>query len=183
IPMEKSKKSIMIAEYPVFDKKNVYKTSKEKINLLKEINYNVRNIRGEMNVPPELKATVLIKTLNDRVSEVIKENIGVIKFLSKLENITYKEDIKKPDRSAFAVGSGYEIYLPLTGLIDFEKEKMRLTKELEKLKAEVGKSENKLGNNQFIDKAPSSVVEKERERLETCKKAYSRVSGILESLN
>ncbi len=183
IPMEKSKKSIMIAEYPVFDKKNVYKTSKEKINLLKEINYNVRNIRGEMNIPPELKATVLIKTLNDRVSEVIKENIGVIKFLSKLENITYKEDIKKPDRSAFAVGSGYEIYLPLTGLIDFEKEKMRLTKELEKLKAEVGKSENKLGNNQFIDKAPSSVVEKERERLETCKTAFSRVSGILESLN
>ena len=80
------------------------------------------------------------------------------------------------------MGSGYEVYLPLTGLIDFDKEKLRLSKELLKLEAEISKSENKLGNDQFISRAPGPVVEKEKERLETGKKNHTRISAILQSL-
>ncbi len=180
--VRKEIKSIMISEYPVYNKKNVYPKSKERINILKEINYNIRNIRGEMNVPPELEAEVVIKTKEDRIRLVIEESMEVISFLSGLKKITYGGDIMKPEGSAFAVGIGYEIYLPLKDLIDIKKEKTRLTKELEKVDGEICKSRNKLSNDAFINKAPSSVVEKERERLLASENAYERVSGILESL-
>jgi len=182
LPVEKKYKSIMIAEYPVYNRKNLFKHSREKINLLKEIVYNIRNIRGEMNVPPELDAQVLVKTREDRVSMVIEENREVIKFLSKLRSIEHGEEIAKPEGSASAVGSGYEIYLPLKDLIDIEKEKSRLTKELEKLEVEISKSIKKLENSDFITKAPATVVGKEKDRLNTHKRAYERISGILQSL-
>ncbi len=176
------KKSIMISQYPVFNKNNMYHESKERIELLKEINYNIRNIRGEMNVPPELKTAALIKTQNEYTRDVIEENKDVVIFLSKLEKIVCGPEIEKPEKSAFAVGSGYEVYLPLTGLIDFDKEKLRLSKELLKLEGEIAKSENKLDNGQFISRAPGSVVEKERDRLETGKKNHTKISAILQSL-
>ncbi|MBA7540742.1 Valine--tRNA ligase [subsurface metagenome] len=182
LSVRKEIKSIMISEYPVYNKKNVYPKSKERINILKEINYNIRNIRGEMNVPPELEAEVVIKTKEDRIRLVIEESMEVISFLSGLKKITYGGDIIKPEGSAFAVGIGYEIYLPLKDLIDIEKEKTRLTKELEKVDGEICKSRNKLSNDAFINKAPSSVVEKERERLLASENAHERVSGILENL-
>jgi valyl-tRNA synthetase len=174
--------SIMISQYPVFNKNNVYDESKERIELLKEINYNIRNIRGEMNVPPELKAAALIRTQNDYILEVIDENKDVVIFLSKLEKIICGPEIEKPEKSAFAVGSGYEVYIPLTGLIDLDREKLRLSKELVKLEAEITKSENKLGNDQFIIRAPESVVQKERDRVETGNKNHTRILAILQSL-
>ena len=182
LSVRKEIKSVMISEYPVYNKKNVYPKSKERINILKEINYNIRNIRGEMNVPPELEAEVVIKTKEDRIRLVIEESMEVISFLSGLKKITYGGDIIKPEGSAFAVGIGYEIYLPLKDLIDIKKEKTRLTKELEKVDGEICKSRNKLSNDAFINKAPSSVVEKERERLLASENAHERVSGILENL-
>ena len=88
----------------------------------------------------------------------------------------------RPEKSAFAVGKGYEVYVPLTGLIDFDKERLRLGKELMKLEGEINSSSNKLANSQFISRAPDSVVEKERERLENGKKNHSRISAILKTL-
>jgi len=58
-----------------------------------------------------------------------------------------------------------EVYLPLEGLIDVEAERTRLSKEIEKIVKEVAKSEGKLGNASFIDRAPAEVVEQEKARL------------------
>jgi valyl-tRNA synthetase len=175
-------KSIMISTYPVYNKKNIYAESKERMELLKEINYNIRNIRGEMNVPAELKAAALVKTGNEQIRDVIEENRDVIMFLSKLKEITSGPGLEKPEKSAFAAGNGYEVYLPLTGLIDFDREKLRLSKELVKLEGEISRCSNKLANSQFISRAPEAVVEKEKEKLETVKKNHSRISVILKTL-
>jgi valyl-tRNA synthetase len=182
LPLKRDKPSIMSADYPVYDKKNVFPDAKEPMQVLKEINYNIRNIRGEMNVPPELEAEVLIKTKKERVRRVIEEHQDVIKFLSRLKKITSGEDIEKPPASAFAVGDGYEISLPLKGLIDIEMEKARLSKELAKLIGDIERSARKLKNESFLQKAPREVVEKERERLSVNEKARERVHGILQSL-
>ena len=141
-----------------------------------------RNIRGEMNVPPELKADVLIKTKNHAVLEVIEQNMNVITFLSRINTLTYGEAIVKPQGCASAVGNGYEVYLPLKGLIDLEKEKVRLNKEMQKLGGEIERSRIKLDNELFVRKAPESVVGREKERLETNIRAYERITGILASL-
>jgi valyl-tRNA synthetase len=182
LPIEKKEKSIMISQYPVFNEKNVFKKSKEIISILKDINYNIRNIRAEMNVPPELKADVLIKTKNHAVLEVIEQNMDVITFLSRINTLTFGEAIVKPHGCASAVGNGYDVYLPLKDLINLEKEKVRLNKEIQKLGAEIERSRTKLDNELFVSKAPESVVHREKERLDINIRAHERITGILASL-
>lgn len=175
-------KSIMIASYPDYDKKNVYRESVERMDIIKELVYNIRNIRGELNVPPELKAEVLMKTSSKIVSSVIEKQMEVILSLAKLRSIEYGVDMNKPAESASAVGSGYEVYLPLRGLIDVEKEKQRLKKEHDRLEAEISRSSKKLKNKEFLTKAPGEIVERERDRVDSHIKARDRVKGILDSL-
>jgi len=133
LPIKREKKSIMVSDYPVYDRKSIYRDSVNKIEILKQVCYSIRNIRGEMNVPPEKKTPVMIRTEKNEVMDVVEEHIEVIKFLARLTDVEYGNDIKKPEGSASAVGSGYEIYLPLKGLIDIEREKERLSKELSRI--------------------------------------------------
>ena len=64
------------------------------------------------------------------------------------------------------VGSAFgDLYLPLEGLIDFDAERERLAKELEKVGKEIGKAEAKLGNPNFAERAPADVLEEQRQRL------------------
>jgi len=182
LPCKKDKKSIMISDYPDYDRKKVFRESVEKIEILKQVCYSIRNIRGEMNVPPEKKTPVLIRTLKKEVQDVVEEHVEVIKFLARLTKVEYGEHIQKPEGSASAVGSGYEVYLPLKGIIDLEKEKERLARELSKISLEMERAKNKLGNKNFIKKAPQEIITKERERLDEYEKAHRRIEGILASL-
>jgi len=181
IPAEKKHRSIMVSAYPapegVFDRKSV-----DEIILLKEITYTIRNIRGEMNVPPELKAGVMVKELRDTMHDVIAKNERIIMFLARLKSIEYSTDIEKPEASASAVGNGYEVYLPLKGLIDLDRERQRLAREHDRLKAEIDRSMNKLENRKFIDRAPESVVQKEKQRLEQIKENSERIENLISSL-
>jgi len=182
LPIKREKKSIMVSDYPVYDRKSIYRDSVNKIEILKQVCYSIRNIRGEMNVPPEKKTPVMIRTEKNEVMDVVEEHIEVIKFLARLTDVEYGNDIKKPEGSASAVGSGYEIYLPLKGLIDIEREKERLSKELSRIDIEIERAKNKLENKSFIKKAPREIINKEKKRLDEYKMAYQRIEGILESL-
>ena len=72
-----------------------------------------------------------------------------------------------------------EIYVPLEGLIDIEKEKARLNKELKKVESELAKAEAKLQNQSFLERAPQQVIEKEKYKVEEAK---GKKEGILQRL-
>jgi valyl-tRNA synthetase len=182
LPIRKEWKSIMIAPYPAHDPKRAFRGVRERIDILKEINYCVRNIRGEMNVPQEMKARVLVRTKDAKVAKVIEEFRSVILLLSKLESVEHGEVIEKPEGCASAVGKGFEVYVPLKGLIDIEKEKTRLNKELAKLEQDIAATEKRLKNPDFVAKAPAAVVESQKARLAEYGSAVTRIAGILRSL-
>jgi valyl-tRNA synthetase len=181
IPGEKDALSIMVSPYPRPAGRE-YPESVRVVDTLKEIVYGIRNIRGEMNVPPEMKARVLIRTSGDGVGEIVSAHRDVISFLARLESIEADPGVEKPRGSASAVGSGFEIFLPLRGLIDIDREKARLEKELQKIRADVQRSRSKLGNESFVSRAPGEVVSREKERLEEHRKNQERVERLLASL-
>jgi valyl-tRNA synthetase len=172
----------MIAGYPKNDYP-VYEDSVQVVNLLKEIVYNIRNIRGEMHVPPEIKAKVLIREVRKGIGHVVQEHRDTILFLAGLESVECNRDVEKPAGSAAAVGAGYEVYLPLKGLIDFEREQERLMKEETRLEAEIGRSRSKLQNEQFLDRAPADIVQRERERLLSFEENRERIHRLIQSLD
>ena len=86
--------------------------------------------------------------------------------LASAESLSVEETLAaKPTQAATAVVHGIEIYLPLKGLIDLDKEIARLEKELTKMEGEIKRIEGKLANEGFVAKAPAEVIEKEKEKL------------------
>ena len=103
--------------------------------------------------------------------------------LGSIEQLTVKlTEATKPEQAVTAIVSGVEVYLPLKGLVDLEKEIARLEKELASLEKEISRLNGKLSNEGFISKAPQEVVAKEKEKLvdyETKKVAVlERISSL-----
>ncbi len=122
----------------------------------------VRNMRAEVNVPPGKKSEVILLAA-DEWREVLAANAQYIRTLAAAEPVTVLPlTAAKPENAMTAVVSGVEVYLPLKGLIDVEKEMARLNKEREGLEKEAARVAGKLANESFVAKAPAEVIEKER---------------------
>jgi valyl-tRNA synthetase len=181
LPLKKQTESIMTAAYPRA-RGGGYPDSVDEIKLLKEIVYIIRNIRGEMHVPPEMKARALLREIRDGIGEIVEKHREIILFLAGLESLTCAGDVLKPTGSAAAVGTGYEVYLPLKGLIDVDRERQRLLKEEQRLNSEIERSSLKLKNLDFVNRAPADIVDRERGRLGDFEENLTRVRRLLQSL-
>src|SRR5699024_6991752 len=98
------------------------------------------------------------------------------------ETLSIQEEITVPEQAMSAVITGAEVFLPLEGLLDFEKEIARLEKKLEKWKKEVKLVQIKLLNKGFVDKASASVVEAERKKEVEYQEKYTAVEDRLKEL-
>ncbi len=155
---------IIVAEWPVFDNGLMFPEDANYTVLFKEIIYKIRNIRGEMNIPPDKKASVVFKTENSQIVRIIETESVHITALAKVENIKIDKTYTPDKTDASAVLLDLEIYLPLSGLIDIEKETARLEKEISKIKAELDRVKTKLSSESFTGKAPAEIIEKERSK-------------------
>ena len=173
--------TIMLAKYPDGNQMEAYPEAAEKMQLIMDIIRSVRNIRAEMNVPPGKKAEILLIT-STKEEDSLKQGEEYIKSLAQasLVTISSEKDTQIPGQAATAHVRGVDVYLPLKGLIDIDKEIGRLKKEIENAKKEVERINGKLANPGFLAKAPQEVIEKERIKAEeyTLKK-----SSLEERLN
>lgn len=136
------------------------------MTLLMEVIKSIRNIRAEMKVSPGQKFEILILAPNALQRAVLETGKADILKLAGGASIELAETMgEKPARAASAVLEGVEIYLPLKGLMDLDKEVARLEKEISLAVLEQQGLETKLSNPGFTGKAPAQVVAKERERL------------------
>ena len=125
---------------------------------------SVRNIRAEVDTPMSRKVTMIIQTQNDAVTEELENNRLYLERFCNTDTLTVGSTIDTPEEAMSAVITGAELFLPLAGLIDVEKEIARLEKELEKWEKEVNLVQKKLSNEGFVAKAPEKVVEAERQK-------------------
>ncbi len=153
---------IMISRWPEPRPEFDFASESAETALFQEIVYRIRNIRGEMNVPPDKKAPVVFKTASDAVASIIRREEVHIKALARVESITIDANYAPANTDASAVMTDLEIFIPLKSLIDFDKERARIDKEIEKMKGDLGRVEQKLNNESFIGKAPADVIEREK---------------------
>jgi valyl-tRNA synthetase len=137
----------------------------------------VRARRAEMNVPPSKKPSLTIVT--DKV-EVFEAGTVYLGRLAYAGEVVIQSEPPADLAGLVSVVTGEaRLFIPLAELVDLEKERERITKDMGKTQAEIDKFEKKLSNEQFIAKAPESVVAAEREKLE---KLYALMSNLEESL-
>ena len=170
--------SISTSEYPKLNSDLIKPSAESEMEMVQGIVYSIRNIRGEMNIPPSKSIDAYIKS-----SEVKEHQIDYIKKLAKVENIIAGEDIKKPGASASAVFSKSEIYIPLKGLIDLDVERQRIAKEINRLEGSLKGIEKKLSNEKFVNNAPADVVEKEKTKQRDWRGKLDKLKELLSNLN
>ena len=171
----KDAEDIMIAPYPVYDRKRAYRRDVAVTDAVMDLIKSVRNLRREMNVSQSKRTAIHIVPAAGR-ERVLKKMSGYIEKLAFGNSISFDEPEGKNASIVTPLG---KISIPMGELIDFDKERARLTAEIEKVDAEIARAEGKLANKGFTDKAPAALVEKEREKLEKYRELRK---GLVESL-
>jgi valyl-tRNA synthetase len=155
----------------------------EKMSAIQEIVTKIRTLRSEMNVSPAVQIDAIFNALDFAKEAVVKENEGYIKQLAKLKEIKFEKNALRPKNSALSVAGGFEIFLPLEGLIDIEKEKTRLAKEIAQANQEIERTEQKLSNENFVKRAPETEIEKIKIRLNEAKVKLEKINESLKFLS
>ena len=164
--------------YPEYDEALSYPQDEADFETLMEAIKAVRSRRAEMNVPPSRKAHLVIVTDKGAIFE---NGRAFLLKLAYAENVTVTSEMPADVAGMVSVVTNdAKIFMPMADLVDLEKERERIGKELEKAQKEVEGQKQKLSNEKFLARAPEKVVATERERLE---KAEALVANLTESLN
>ncbi len=157
-------------------------TVESRMSLIIGVITGIRNIRGEMNIPPAsfLEVTVQIPAEGDR--KIVARYGDLIGKLARLKSFCVTDSGERPRSAATAVVEGATIFVSLEGILDFEKEIQRLEKEIDKLAGDLKGASKKLNNEDFLAKAPAEVVEKVKEKHETILAKQQKLESNLERI-
>ena len=174
--------TIMRQPFPVSDSARLDPQAESDIEWIKAVITVIRNIRGEMRIPPGKALDVYLHNGKDIDRERLAANHNFMCRLAKLERITWLNAEDSAPASATGLVGDMEILVPMAGLIDKDAEIERLGKEIDKLRKEVARGESKLRNPNFVDKAPDEVVAKEREKLDDHRSQQARLEEQMEKI-
>ncbi|MEN6638750.1 MAG: class I tRNA ligase family protein, partial [Smithella sp.] len=174
--------SIMVSKFPVADKTREDQAAEKEMETLMEIITSIRNIRGEMRIPPSLKLKVLISAGDDLGKKSIEAGGGYVLNLANLESLTVDVNLVEPKGVATGVIGALKIFVPLDGIVDIAGEKARLEKELAKVSKYLEQSSRKLANRDFRDKAAPEIIGKEETKLKSFQEKFTALEGALRKL-
>lgn len=175
--------SIMISDYPKQSDSHAFPAESAEMERIIASIKAIRARRSEMNVAPSRKAKIYIATkytdsFNNETAVFFKR----LASASEVEVAETFDGIISTDDSIQIITDSATVYIPLSDIVDTEKERVRLTAELAKIKGEIERLEKKLSNEGFVAKAPAAVIEGERAKLEKYKENLAGVESALAKL-
>ena len=174
--------SIMLQPYPMVNETLINESAEADIEWVKGVIVGIRNIRGEMNIPPGKAFAALLRNTSEADRRRLAENHTTLLKLAKLTELRAVEDGEKVPASATQLHQAMEILVPLADLIDKDEEIARLNKEITKLEKTMQGIEAKLNNERFVSKAPANIVDAEKERAEATSKAIQALQAKLKEI-
>ncbi|MFC5768324.1 valine--tRNA ligase [Thauera sinica] len=168
--------SLMLARYPKADPGRIDEAAEAKVAELKAMIYACRNLRGEMNISPAQRLPLV--AAGDAAT--LQACAPYLAGLAKLSEVQIVAEIGAGELAPVAVAG--ETRLMLKVEIDVAAERERLQKEITRLEGEITKAEGKLGNASFVDRAPATVVQQERDRLAGFKATLEKLKPQLARL-
>lgn len=181
--LQSEEESIMISSWPVYDEAWQNEEAEKKAELMKSLIRSIRGIRTEMNVAPSRKAQVFIVADDDAYAGIFRELEPAYRHLVSASEVSVQTDRAGiADNAVSVVTDGATVCMPLADLIDFAKERERLTKEKKRLEGELKRVNGMLNNEKFISKAPESKVAEEKAKLEKYTAMMAKVEEELNNL-
>jgi valyl-tRNA synthetase len=150
-------KSIAIAAFPDAKKIPFFESEFQNWNKVKDVITGIRSVRTQSNIAPKEKLNAYIKTA-PQYKDVFLGSAAAIKKLAKIEDLVIDIQLVRPPKSLTYVGADFEIFIPVQGIMDVEKEEKRLASSLEKITQALEGINKKLGNEAFVSKAPEEIL-------------------------
>ena len=173
--------SIMIAPWPAAGVTDA--EAERQMASIMDVVRAIRNARAEYDVEPARRIPALIAA-GDLTAAFQAERASLVS-LARLDDarLTIAPELaEKPAKALALVTGGVEVYLPLAGLVDLEREQARLSKELADVEADIARAAGLLANERFVAKAPAEVVQKERDKLAAAEERKAALAARLEML-
>ena len=174
--------TIMRCRYPQSNDALIDRDAMDELEWVKAFIMGIRQIRSEMDIKPGKPVPVLCQHGSELDRERIERNHALLKPLAKLEAITWLEDDAEAPQAATSLVGEMRQLIPLAGLIDKAAERARLQKNVQKLEQETARLGAKLGNENFIARAPQDVVDKEKEKLADAESALASLRAQLQRI-
>ena len=181
--LQSEEETIMLSAWPEYDESKNYPVDEAKVERAKAVVRGMRQLRTDMDVPPSKKAAIHIVAEDADVRATFDEITPIFATLAGATDVIVQADkLGIGDDAVSAVIPDATLFVPLEDLVDFEKEKERLTKEKEKLEKELARSRGMLSNEKFMSKAPEAKVAEEREKLAKYEAMMAQVEARLASM-
>jgi valyl-tRNA synthetase len=160
-------KSIALAAYPAADEKQIDLSAETEMAILQDLIVSVRNLRAELKVEPKVKVPIEVFTHEPEIRVMLENNLGAVLLdrPANVEKITFAERSLEKLPGARST-SRFDVHVVYEKKIDVAAERQRLTKELEKIEKQLASAQARLGDEQFLGKAPAHVVEGLRKQVE-----------------
>ena len=173
--------SIMIAPFPKASRKGRDPEAERLMAPVLDVVSAIRTIRSESRISPALELAVSVKPASPAVTAALADGAAVIGSLARAA-ITVSADGARPANSAMAATPSGDVFVRLEGVVDFDAERQRLRKEVERARKEIAFLEGKLGRPEFVERAPAPVVERERARLTEQRETEQKLAASLAAL-
>ncbi|MBW9258429.1 MAG: valine--tRNA ligase [Candidatus Thiodiazotropha sp. (ex. Lucinisca nassula)] len=174
--------TIMNQPYPTGRQSLIDEAAESEMAWVMKFILGIRKIKGEMNIAPGKPVPVLLANTNESDKLYAERHRPFLDFLAKTESIEILTPQDKEPESATALVGEMKVLIPLAGLIDKAAEIKRLEKEINRLQSDAERTDKKLSNPNFVDKAPEAVVQKERDKLAESRKALESLKAQLEKI-
>lgn len=173
----------IIAPYPkMIREEDCHPDIDHAFDVIENMVYTIRNLRGEMKLPTNLATDVhLVARQNDKQLQLIKENLGIIKALVKINRLEIHPTEADFGPASSTILGDFKIIIPIPNEL-LNQEKTRLMKEKERLSMIVEKMKNQLANKEFVEKAPPALIEKNTVQLAQNEKELLEVTAKLTQL-
>ena len=152
------------------------------MEVVQELVTSIRAMRSRVNITPSKNVKLIIKC-NEHMRSLISQNDELLISLAKLDSYEYSDSKNKISESATSVVRGMELYIPLKGLVDLEKEKMQLMKRKIKIEDLLKGIDRKLSNENFINNAPEKIIKGEKEKELSLKDELTKINSNISMLS
>lgn len=174
--------SIMESSFPAASDYPEDTEGERQMAMLIDLVVGTRNIRSEMNVHPAQKVDIVVFCRETGDCDILASHDRAIHNLAKVNNLQILPGGPRPKGTASNITNLFEIHMPLEGVVDVAAETAKLTKEANKINAELKKSQGKLGSSNFLERAPAEIVAKEREKVREFATRLEKIENNLKRL-
>lgn len=172
---------LLTSEWPSYPQSLIKADADNEITWLQKAISTIRSVRSDMNVPAGARIALIVQDTNATTKNRLETYDAVLKQMARLETVELLSG-KAPGRSIKAIVDEATFILPIADLIDLDKERERLQKQIAKLEDDIKKTEAKLGNEQFVANAPAEILEEFRNRKIEFEQMIEKLSTALDQL-